>query len=56
MSNIVLNVDGVELTGIHVVLVLKDVSLQIPEGGAVALRGGKGAGKTTTLRGRYRTS
>ena len=29
---------------------LKGVSLQVPEGGIVALLGGNGAGKTTTLR------
>ena len=29
---------------------LKGVSLQVPEGGIVAILGGNGAGKTTTLR------
>ncbi len=34
----------------HVILVLKGVSLSVPEGGVVAILGGNGAGKTTTLR------
>ncbi len=48
--NIVLNVNGIEVIYNHVILVLKGVSLQVPQGGIVAILGGNGAGKTTTLR------
>ncbi len=47
---VVLNVNGIEVIYNHVILVLKGVSLQVPERGIVALLGGNGAGKTTTLR------
>ena len=47
---IVLNVNGIEVIYNHVILVLKGVSLSVPEGGIVAILGGNGAGKTTTLR------
>jgi branched-chain amino acid transport system ATP-binding protein len=49
-SPIVLNVNGIEVIYNHVILVLKGVSLQVPEGKIVAILGGNGAGKTTTLR------
>ncbi|GAA4425406.1 ABC transporter ATP-binding protein [Acidovorax lacteus] len=49
-QKIVLNVNGIEVIYNHVILVLKGVSLQVPEGGIVAILGGNGAGKTTTLR------
>jgi branched-chain amino acid transport system ATP-binding protein len=48
--NIVLNVNGIEVIYNHVILVLKGVSLNVPEGKIVAILGGNGAGKTTTLR------
>lgn len=49
-SKILLNVNGIEVIYNHVILVLKGVSLTVPESGIVALLGGNGAGKTTTLR------
>ena len=48
--NIVLTVSGIEVIYNHVILVLKGVSLTVPEGKIVAILGGNGAGKTTTLR------
>jgi branched-chain amino acid transport system ATP-binding protein len=49
-NNIVLNVNGIEVIYNHVILVLKGVSLSVPQSSIVALLGGNGAGKTTTLR------
>src|SRR6476660_3996872 len=44
-----LKVENIEVIYDHVILVLKGVSLQVPEGGIVALLGANGAGKSTTL-------
>ncbi len=43
-------VNNIEVVYDHVILVLKGVSLAVPEGGVVALLGANGAGKTTTLK------
>jgi branched-chain amino acid transport system ATP-binding protein len=45
-----LEVNGIEVIYNHVILVLKGVSLAVPEGSIVALLGANGAGKTTTLK------
>ena len=49
-TNNLLNVNGIEVIYNHVILVLKGVSLSVPEGGIVALLGANGAGKSTTLK------
>jgi branched-chain amino acid transport system ATP-binding protein len=45
-----LRVNNIEVIYNHVILVLKGVSLDVPDGGIVALLGANGAGKTTTLK------
>ena len=46
----ILTVNNIEVIYDHVILVLKGVSLVVPEGGIVALLGANGAGKSTTLK------
>jgi branched-chain amino acid transport system ATP-binding protein len=45
-----LEVNNIEVIYDHVILVLKGVSLTVPEGSIVALLGANGAGKSTTLK------
>jgi branched-chain amino acid transport system ATP-binding protein len=49
-SKVLLDVNGIKVIYNHVILILKGVSLQVPEKKIVALLGTNGAGKTTTLR------
>jgi len=46
----ILNVNNIEVVYDHVILVLKGVSLSVPNGRIVALLGANGAGKSTTLK------
>ena len=45
-----LTVNNIEVIYNRIILVLKGVSLTVPEGGIVALLGANGAGKSTTLK------
>jgi branched-chain amino acid transport system ATP-binding protein len=45
-----LSVNNIEVIYDHVILVLKGVSLEVPQGAIVALLGANGAGKSTTLK------
>ena len=45
-----LSVNNIEVIYDHVILVLKGVSLEVPQGSIVAILGANGAGKTTTLK------
>ncbi len=50
VSEPILSVNNIEVIYDRVILVLKGVSLEVPEKGIVALLGANGAGKTTTLK------
>lgn len=45
-----LNLNNIEVRYSRVILVLKGISLEVPEGSIIAMLGGNGAGKTTTLK------
>lgn len=49
-GNALLSVNNIEVIYDHVILVLRGVSFDVPQGGIVALLGANGAGKTTTLK------
>ncbi len=49
-GRILLSVKNIEVIYDHVILVLKGVSLDVPDGRIVALLGANGAGKSTTLK------
>ena len=49
-SATILSVNNIEVIYDRVILVLKGVSLSVPDGGIVALLGANGAGKTTALK------
>ena len=50
VARALLVVNNIEVVYDHVILVLKGVSLEVPERGVVALLGANGAGKTRTLK------
>jgi branched-chain amino acid transport system ATP-binding protein len=48
--NNMLSIKNIEVIYDHVILVLKGISLEVPQSGIVALLGANGAGKTTTIK------
>ncbi len=50
MATNVLTLNNVEVIYDHVALAIKGVSIEVPQGGMVALLGANGAGKSTTLK------
>lgn len=50
MPDNILEIDSIEVVYDNVISALHDVSLSVPRGGIVALLGGNGAGKSTTLK------
>jgi len=46
----VLRLNNIEVIYSNVILVLKGVSLEVPDGKIISLLGANGAGKTTTLK------
>ena len=49
-DNMILRINNIEVKYHEVILVIKGVSIEVPEGGIVALLGANGAGKSTTLK------
>jgi branched-chain amino acid transport system ATP-binding protein len=49
-DNMILKINNIEVKYHEVILVIKGVSIEVPEGKIVALLGANGAGKSTTLK------
>lgn len=50
MKRTILTVNNIEVRYSHVILVLRGITLEVPEGAIIAILGSNGAGKTTTLK------